>query len=120
MTEPKGPSRSPEEHYDGCLCTRCREEWPEACQGMHDMTGWREVTCEVRDDFMRDHADRRSCFSGLTDPEGHYGPGVVFTEWGVKDGEKPWLRDYRWTATSCTHFMPRANIAWPSTKGSER
>lgn len=87
--------------------------WPEACQGMRDMAGWGEVTCKVRDEFMRGWSDRLAVFSSLTDPDGHYGPGVIFTEWGVKGGEKPWLRDYRWTGRDCVHFIPKDNIAWP-------
>lgn len=91
------------------------EDWPEACQPMTDMTGWAEVDCRTRDAFWHSgHKDRLAPFSSLTDPEGQYGPGVVYTEWGVKDGEKPWLRDYRWTGEPCRHYMPSANIAWRS------
>lgn len=94
------------------------EAWPEACQSMTDMTGWGQVTCTVRDSFWRDHQGRISVFSSLTDPDGQYGRGVIYTEWGVKGGEKPWLRDYRWTDGPCVHWMPKANIAWPITDGA--
>lgn len=87
---------------------------------MSNMAGWREVSCETRDRFMwgvgdeRGHAERLCVFSSLTDPDGTYGPPVIYTEWGVKDGEKPWLRDYRYPSDGdrCAHFMPEANIAW--------
>jgi hypothetical protein len=91
-------------------------QWPEACQSMNDMSGWGSVDCDTRDRFFADHRDRLAVFSTLTDPDGHYGRGVIYTEWGVKDGEKPWLRDYRWTGEPCTHYMPAANIAWPTAR----
>lgn len=78
---------------------------------MHDLTGWRKVDCATRDDFLDKYRDRLSVFSSLTDPDGQYGRGVIYTEWGAKDGEKPWLRDYR-SNDGCVHYMPEANIAW--------
>lgn len=81
---------------------------------MTDMTGWSEVNCDQRETFFRNFGGRLRPFSSLTDPEGHYGTAVVYTEWGVKDGEKPWLRDYRWIDGECKHYMPTANIAWPA------
>lgn len=87
--------------------------WPEPCQSMNDMAGWESVDCVTRDRFLADHRDRLAPYSSLTDPDGQFGSGVVYTEWGVTCGERPWLRDYRWTTSgNCAHYMPAANIAW--------
>jgi hypothetical protein len=84
---------------------------------MTDKSGWGQVDCATRDRFWLESQDRLVVFSSLTDPDGQYGPGVVYTEWGAKDGEKPWLRDYYYTGAPCTHYMPVANIAWPAGAG---
>lgn len=96
------------------------EPWPEACQSMDDLSGWGEVNCAQRETFFRQYGDRLKPYSALTDPDGQYGTPVVYTEWGAKEGEKPWLRDYRWIDGPCRHYMPAANIAWPVQNGGSR
>lgn len=77
---------------------------PTAGQSLWNMTGWREVTCEESD---QRRTEPRTVLSTLTDPDGVYGPAVVFTEWGDGDGV-PIMRDYRHPTTdeTCRHYVP--------------
>lgn len=91
-----------------------RETWPEPCQSMDDMTGWGEVTCETRERFFSQYGALLKPYSSLTDPDGQYGEPTIYTEWGSKRRDTPWLRDYRYPRDErCAHFMPKAQIGWP-------
>lgn len=70
---------------------------------MYDLDGWTKVSC-VDSDELR---SGRKPTSSLTDPNGNYSAGVVYTEWATEDGT-PVLRDYRWTdeARECEHYIP--------------
>lgn len=73
-------------------------------RSMHDMTGWQPLSCKSYDTAMNRHPDARpmTVASALTDPDGIYGDGVIFTEWWLDD--IPALRSYRWTAGGCEHY----------------
>jgi hypothetical protein len=89
--------------------TAARPAPPLAAQSMDDLSGWTRTTCETAD-LLRT-CPQLTVFSGLTDPDGTRGPAVVYTEWGLKTGEKPILRDYRWPKDddrSCAHYVPEA------------
>jgi hypothetical protein len=76
---------------------------------MHDLDGWTPITC-VESDVIRDSMAPRS---SLTDPDGNYGEGVVYTEWADPISERPVLRDYRWTepGRDCQHYVPADGVA---------
>jgi hypothetical protein len=108
--------------YDAAMGTptdTTAEAWPEAGASMVNLTGWGEVDCATRDRFFAEWGDRLSPFSSLTDQDGQYGTPVIYTEWGVQDGEKPWLRDYRYPERGCVHYMPKANISGAIIHASE-
>lgn len=67
---------------------------------MYNLDGWREVPCAERDQAY-DLTLRP--LSSLTDPDGIYGPPVIYTEWGL--GEHPVLRDYRTPGGRCRHYL---------------
>ena len=75
--------------------------------GLHSMAGWTQVSCRAREAIYRGGAGL-SPASTLTDPDGTYGRGVIFTEWWW-DGpmvELPVLRDYRYSDNrACAHFV---------------
>lgn len=74
-------------------------------RSMYDWTGWHSLSCKDADDIMHRHRDMPTAWkpaSALTDPDGLYGPGVIFTEWWWDD--MPVLRTYRWTDSGCTHY----------------
>lgn len=71
---------------------------------MWNLDGWQEVSCKERDDLWKSRPEGTTPLSSLTDPDGNYGPKVVFTEWGTDAG--PILRDYRHGDRSCEHFVP--------------
>lgn len=86
--------------------------WPEPCQSMTDMAGWDEVTCQDREQFFDRYGEHLKPYSSLTDPDGQYGKPTIYTEWGSKTRDTPWLRDYRYPERkSCAHFMPNASGA---------
>lgn len=65
------------------------------------MTGWVSIDCEESDHIRGEH--KVSPASSLTDPNGNYSSGVIFTEWWADD--EPLLRDYRWSDDRpCEHF----------------
>jgi len=75
-------------------------------QSMYDLTGWQRVPCPIAD-LMR-QSKLMTPLSSLTDPDGTYGHPVVYTEWGLLNGE-PLLREYLWPADSsreCEHYVP--------------
>ena len=73
------------------------------------MTGWTAVDCEESDRIRYDNSV--SPASSLTDPEGVYSSGVIFTEWWTRD-ERPLLRDYRYSDDRpCTHYVPSDETA---------
>lgn len=82
--------------------------------GMHDMTGWSAVGCEESDRIRSENAV--TPVSSLTDPDGIYSSGVIFTEWWAD--ERPLLRDYRYSGGKpCAHFAatgPEAATPDPS------
>lgn len=67
------------------------------------MTGWEKIDCTESDDIRGDH--KISPASSLTDPNGKYSSGVVFTEWW--SDSRPLLRDYRYTGEDkpCEHYV---------------
>ena len=71
---------------------------------MDDLSGWRQITCAESEEVK---SEAHRVLSSLTDPEGHYGVGVIFTEWG-DDDEQPMLRDYLWSddERGCEHYVP--------------
>lgn len=77
-----------------------------ACNGMNNLDGWHAVPC-LAADIIR--GLDLQVGSSLTDPEGQYSGGVVFTEWWGPD--YPVLRDYRFT-DSCAHYVPSSKDAW--------
>lgn len=87
-------------------------------RGMHDMTGWREVSCYEADVIRRsDLSPASSC----TDPDGNYGSPVVFTEWWwVGRNEIPVLRDYRRPDDACMHYIATGAEAAREDEGDER
>lgn len=78
------------------------------CGGnMHDRDGWTAITCAERDAQFSEQLIEGvyGVSSTLTDPEGVYGPAVVYTEWHVDN--RPVLRDYRWCSSEpCEHYVP--------------
>ena len=78
---------------------------------MYDLDGWVPITCDRREDIIHDHTlGKLGVFSTLTDPEGIYGPRMVYTEWGIADEDRPVLRDYLAytddrTPSECTHYL---------------
>ena len=71
-------------------------------ENMYDLTGWHKVGCRDSDDLR---TQSLSVASSLTDPDGHYGPPVVFTERALAGGT-PTLRDYRYPHSDrpCEHY----------------
>ncbi|RTL05020.1 MAG: hypothetical protein EKK62_15370 [Acidimicrobiia bacterium] len=77
---------------------------PTSGQNMHDLTGWTEVDCLVRDrTWAANESDALRCSSSLSDPDGIYGDPILYTEWEV-DGV-PILRDYVRRGESCKHYV---------------
>lgn len=76
---------------------------------MHDLAGWRQVSCEERDELF---AAVDCALSTLTDIAGHYGPPVIYTEWGTTEGT-PLLRDYMDDPHApdrrCRHYAPEVS-----------
>lgn len=68
---------------------------------------WTEVSCKERDALWAGRPEGVTVHSSLTDPDGQFGPKVVFTEWAW--GGRPMLRDYRHGDRSCEHFVPLAD-----------
>lgn len=70
---------------------------------MYDLDGWAEIDCAASDAIR----DSKRPISSLTDPDGAYSVGVVYTEW-ADDNERPVLRDYLWTDPDrpCQHYIP--------------
>jgi len=75
---------------------------------MHDMTGWRSVTCREADVIRRGGSGLHVA-STLTDPDCRYGRPLIFTEWWWDD--EPVLREYRDPDENCTHFIAFDSIA---------
>lgn len=69
---------------------------------MHLRAGWRPIPCAESDAIRVRSGGVRST---LTDPDGVYGPKVIYTEWGDADGN-PILRDYLWRDEPCEHLVP--------------
>ena len=71
---------------------------------MLNRTGWLPITCD-ESDALRGRSS--GVTSALTDPEGEFGPGVVYTEW-CDGNSAPVLRDYRWSdpRRPCEHLAP--------------
>lgn len=75
-----------------------------------DMTGWHPLTCEQYETVMGRHRDMPidvfKVASTITDPDGHYGSPLVFTEWWYMDA--PLLRSYLWGRRDgerrCEHY----------------
>jgi len=84
---------------------------------MHDLDGWTSITCDEsnvrRRQIVTNKVGPGAVLSSLTDPEGRFGEGVIYTEWG-RDGV-PELRDYLWSdpARTCEHYVPDAPASSP-------
>jgi len=82
--------------------------------GMYDLTGWAEVTCYAADVILGEHVGL-SVASTLTDPDGNYSSGVVFTEWWRRfdsGDEFPLLRSYRYgDDRPCKHYVAASATA---------
>lgn len=78
-----------------------------ASDNMNDLDGWVEVSCSQSENILAG-ITTPTVFSALTDPDGFYGTGVVYTEWGDAITDKPLLRNYRWSeqGRSCQHYVP--------------
>lgn len=64
---------------------------PDFDQGMHDKTGYVEISCQEYEDALT--PDLRVS-SSLTDPDGVYGSPLVYTEWYDPVTDRPVLRSY--------------------------
>lgn len=75
---------------------------------MHDLTGWRKVSCTERESIFLS-GDGFTVSSSLTDLDGEYGEPVVYTEWAL--GGLPRLRDYRYPddGNDCAHYATEAD-----------
>lgn len=76
-------------------------------QSYYDLEGWAQVPCNVSEMLVHQETVPLGPYSTITDPDGHYGRPLVYTEWGVKDAEQPVLRNYRWPDSDrdCEHWI---------------
>lgn len=84
-----------------------------APNGMHNKDGWQRINCVSREAVYRTGGDL-SPVSSVTDPDGHYGTPVTFTEWWC--GEVPILRDYLYEhgdgEPACRHYIASGHEAY--------
>lgn len=75
-------------------------------QSYYDLSGWAQIPCNVSE-WMIQRGEDLKPYSTITDPDGLYGPPLVYTEWGSKDGHQPVLRNYRWPDSDrpCEHWV---------------
>lgn len=75
-------------------------------QSMYNLDGWAQITCQASEVVMGG-VEMMSVYSTATDPDGVYGPPLIYTEWGMKNGDEPILRHYRWPDSDreCEHWV---------------
>lgn len=79
------------------------------------LDGWSPITCEQSNEMVYKHTHGElGVFASITDPEGEHGPPLVYTEWGIRDEDRPVLRnyltyDYDGKMKKCTHYIKENN-----------